>query len=324
MKTHKRLWDKFISRENFAHAAFRALRNKVKTSEIKRFMRDMPGNTERVRRLVESGKFTTSEYRVKTIFEPKRREIFILPFMPDRIIHHALMNILMPIWDAMFSRDSYCCRPGYGIHSASLRTMQFVRRNKYFLQCDVRKFYPSIDHNVMYNIIARKVADKKILAIVRDIIDSTPGEVNLPIGNFCSQWFGNLYLNELDTFVKQVLRVPDYVRYCDDFCLFSNDKKVLHGWLAEIRKFLADKLKLTFSYAEVSQTSAGVDFMGYRHFPKFVKLRKSTMRRVMRRIKRLERIPIETRRADIHIRSQIASIHGWAKHASHDMRLPRI
>ena len=324
MKTHKRLWDRFISRENFAHAAYRALRNKKKTGEIRRFLRDMPGQTERVRQLVLSGKFTTSQYRVKIVHEPKRREIYILPFYPDRIVHHALMNVLMPIWDAMFSRDSYCCRPGFGIHRASLRTMEFARRRKYFLQCDVRKFYPSINHKVMYDIIARKVRDKKILAIIQNIIDSKEGETNLPIGNFCSQWFGNLYLNELDTFVKQVLRVKDYIRYCDDFCLFSDDKRELNGWLAEIRQFLFDKLKLTFSYAEIAPTNAGVDFMGYRHFPNVVKLRKSTMRRVMRRIKRIERIPIETRRADIHIRSQIASMHGWAGHASHNMRIPAI
>jgi retron-type reverse transcriptase len=324
MKTHKRLWGEFISRENFARAAFRALRNKKKTGEIKRFMKDMPACTEKVRRLVERGEFTTSSYRVKTIFEPKKRDIFILPFCPDRIVHHALMNVLMPIWDAMFSRDSYCCRPGFGIHRASLRTMQFVRRNKYFLQCDVRKFYPSMNHNVLYEIIRRKVGDEKVLAILKNIIDSTPGDTNLPIGNFCSQWFGNLYLNELDTFVKQTLKVPDYVRYCDDFCLFSNEKWRLRGWLAEIRKFLFDRLKLTFSFAEIAQVSAGIDFMGYRHFPNFVKLRKSTMKRVMRRIKRIEKIPIETRRSDMRIRSRIASMRGWAKHASHNMRIPKI
>jgi hypothetical protein len=324
MKTHGNLWSRFISEKNFALAAKRALRNKRKTGEIRRFIKDIPGNTEEIRQSVIRGEFKTAEYRKKTIYEPKKRDIHILPFYPDRVVHHALMNILIPIWDKMFVRDSYACRPGRGLHSASRRVMQFIRRNEYYLQCDVRKFYPNVNHEILYDIIARKIRDEKILGIIRNIIDSVDGEINLPIGNFCSQWFGNLYLHELDMFVKHDLHVRDYVRYCDDFCLFSDDKRKLNVWRDEIRRFLSDNLRLNFSYAEIAPVACGVDFCGYRHFPNRVFLRKSTARRIMRRIKKIIALSPERRKDDPHIRGQIAAMKGWTRHASHNLILPQI
>ena len=316
MKTYNHLWDGFVSEGNIEFAVRRALRNKRKSREIRDFLANRAEVTAQVRQSLIDGTFKTATYRSKIVHEPKRREILILPFAPDRIVHHALMNILTPIWDAMFCSDSYACRPGYGIKGASDRCMQFVRKNKYYLQCDVRKFYPTMHHETMFNIIRRKIKDKKILAILRDILKSVDGETGLPIGNFCSQWFGNLYLNELDTFVKHELRAKNYLRYCDDFCLFSNDKKELGIWQEKIRLFMLEKLHLTFSFSEISTVKNGVDFLGYRHFPKFVKIRKTTLRRIKRRLKKLLAIPKAVRDADLHIRCQIGSMHGWTKHAS--------
>ena len=268
------------------------------------FMKNPAENLEQIRRSVIDGEFRTSRYRRKIILEPKRREIFILPFSPDRIVHHAVMNVLIPIFDPMLIRDTHACRPGYGLHSASARVMEFVRRNEYILQCDVKKFYPSINHAKLYGIISRKVADKKLLAIIRDIIYSIGGEKNMPIGNFCSQWFGNIYLSELDHFIKRELHCRDYLRYCDDFCLFSKDKRQLREWLGRIRDFLRDELLLELSYCEIFPVASGLDFLGYRHFPEFILLRKRTARRLRRRLRNGPSM------------EQVASAWGWTKHAN--------
>jgi hypothetical protein len=232
------------------------------------------------------------------------------------------MNILILVWNPMFSRDSYACRPKMGIHSASLRAMQFIRRNRYYLQCDVRKFYPSINHETMMKIIRHKVRDEKILAIIQNIINSLGDETNLPIGNYCSQWFGNLYLNELDTFVKKELGCRDFLRYSDDFCLFSDDKKLLGHWREKIRVFLLEKLQLTYSFAEIAQVSAGIDFLGYRHFPDKILMRKSTMKRMRRRIRKFAAMPVKNLSAD-NIRGSVASMNGWLSHAAGNDKLKR-
>jgi retron-type reverse transcriptase len=325
MKTHSHLWYRFIEPKNFELAVKKALKNKKITSEISRFLKNRDEMTECLREAVIRGEFTTSEYRVKTIYEPKKRDIYILPFYPDRIIHHAMMNVLVPIWDPMFIRDSYSCRPGYGIHSASRRTMQFIRRNKYFLQCDIRKFYPSIVHDIMFGIIGKKIRDKRLLKIIENIVYSInaggnlapfPSKANgMPIGNFCSQWFGNLYMNEVDDFVKKNLHCDDYIRYCDDFLLFSDDKKQLNEWREKIRAFLCDNLRLTFSMAEIAPVSAGVGFLGYRHFPDIILMRKSTGTRIKRKMRRLMKLPPEIRN-EPRIRGSIASMSGWLIHAS--------
>jgi hypothetical protein len=162
------------------------------------------------------------------------------------------------------------------------------------------------------------------MRLIENIIHSVDGDTNMPIGNFCSQWFGNLYLHSLDMFVKHELKCRDYLRYCDDFCLFSDDKGELREWLGKMRAFLSDKLRLSFSYAEVSPGAGGVDFLGYRHFLDCVKLRKSTFFRIRKRLKRILSIPAESRMQDKRVIGQIGSMHGWLKHARSNIRIHAI
>jgi hypothetical protein len=302
------------SKDNISAAVRLALRHKKRNKEIRRFLEDVPQNTESVRNLLLSGDFSTSRYRHRTIFEPKMRELSVLPFSPDRIVHHALMNIAIPIWDKMFITDSYACRQGYGLHKASAKAMEFVRRKKYCLQCDIRRFYPNIRHDVMMNCVKKKIRDGKVLGVMENIIESVPNP-GMPIGNFCSQWFGNLYLHEMDMFVKHSLGVKEYLRYADDFCLFSNDKKQLGEWREKLREFLGGKLRLMFSYAEIMPTADGIDFCGYRHFPGYVKMRKNTLIRQMRRMRVLSGLDPGKICGDDHLRGQLASLVGWCKHA---------
>ena len=309
MKRYKHLWDEFISMENLELAARKAVKSKKSKRQTRIFEKHKTKLLRRLQKVLEEGKFNTSEYRLRKIFEPKERLIYILPLYPDHIVHHALINILGPIWQSSFIADSFACIPGKGLHKASKRAMHFIRRNKYVLQCDIRKFYPSINHQIMFDIVKRKVGDEKLLDVLRNIIWSCGDEKNLPIGNLTSQWMGNVYLNELDHFVKEKLHCRDYIRYCDDFCVFSDDKLLLHRYEKIIENFLKDKLKLSFSKSCVFPVARGVAFIGYRHFKRFMLLRKYGAWKMKRHIMNIVRHNDVSECAV----GQLAAYHGWAK-----------
>lgn len=316
MRRHGNLFHLITDRDNIALAYKQARRGKPRLPSIARFDVNRERNLDLILRSLLDKTFTTSHYHEKTIFEPKKRTIYILPFSPDRIVQHALMNVLIPIWEPMFIADSYACIDGKGIHAGSARTMEFVRRNAYCLKCDVSKFYPSVDHAVLMGIIRRKIKCPDTLWLIEGIVNSFPGGKNVPIGNFTSQWMGNLYLNELDHFVKGTLKVPDYIRYCDDFLLFHNDKAVLREAAKRVVEFTGDNLKLRLSKCDLFPVSRGVDFLGYRHFRGYLLLRKRTAKRVA---KRLQNLPAMLDRGAItpeQFRSAIASAHGWIKWAN--------
>ena len=263
----------------------------------------------RLHDMLVHGKFKTSRYQTFTIYEPKKRVIYKLPLYPDHIVHHALINILGPIWHSFFIHDSYACIPGRGLLAASQKTMHFVRRNKYVLQCDIRKFFPSVNHEIMFDIVKQKIHDRRILNILWEIISSVGGTRNLPIGNLTSQWMGNVYLNALDWFVKHKLRWRDYIRYCDDFCLYGNDKGALHDAGRRISRFIQSELNMVFSKMILRRTIDGVSFIGYRHFRKFILLRKYTARKLCRRILNIVRF----RDKDMKTVGQLAAAYGWTK-----------
>lgn len=317
MKRYKNLWQQFISIENFELAAKKAVKSKKNKKSTRKFLANRDELLRKLRQSLIDGTFKTSPYRIFTIFEPKKRDIYELPLYPDHIVHHALINIIGPIWQSMFIHDSYACIPGRGLHAASKRVMQFVRRNKYVLQCDIRKFFPSIDHDVMIDILRQKIGDRKFLAVLSDIIRSIRGGKNLPIGNLTSQWMGNVYLNQLDMFVKHILHCHDYIRYCDDFCLFGNDKGVLWGMLKKIGWFLTHKLRLQLSKYYLKPTAHGVNIIGYRHFRRFVLLRARGVHKILRRLLNIARYDDFS----LHAVGQVAAAHGWLKWAcTHNLR----
>ena len=326
MKRHGNLWEQFISKENFQIALNNAIRGKKNRDYVKKFMMDPENNLERIRQDMIHKRFHTAKYTEKEIYEPKKRIIYMLPFVPDRIVQHALMRILIPILEKLFITDTYASIDGRGMHKGSKRVMQFIANNDYFLKCDIRKFYPSVDHDILMDIVRHKIKDKNILWLIEDIVRSFPGDKNLPIGNYFSQWGGNWYLNELDYYVKNKLKCKCYLRYCDDFCLFSNDKKQLAEWREKIRIFLAERLKLIYSKAEISHIKNGVDFLGYRHFrrngKRYILVRKRTAKRMIKHIRKTKRgynkgfIPVE------QALSRVGSYYGWVKYAnSHHLKI---
>ena len=323
MKRHGELFPQIIAEENIELAFAKARKGKAWQNSVKEVEREREEKLEALRNMLVDGTFKTSVYKVTVIHEPKERQIFILPFYPDRIVQHAIMNIVAPLWDSMFIHDSYACRTGKGQHAGSKRCMQFVRRNAWVCQFDISKFYPSIPHENLLKVIGRKIKDERVMRLFADIIGSIGDGRNVPIGNYTSQWYGNLYLNEVDQIVKHQLHVRDYIRYCDDFLLFGNDKDEMKRLADTVEAFVSEKLMLTLSKKALYPTSHGVDFLGYRHFPNGkILVRKSTAKRVRQRLKE---IPWELKHGKItkeQAEGKIASAHGWLKHANtHHLRM---
>ena len=324
MKRHGDLFDKIVAIDNLHMAYVSASRGKHWQNTVMNFEKNIDINLLEIQKSLINKTFTTSGYTNKTIYEPKERIIYKLPFAPDRIVQHALMNIIEPIWNNLMISDSYSCRKGKGIHAGSRKTMDYIRKvgkNGYCLKMDIRKFYPSVNHNIMYDIVRRKIKCKNTLWLLHDIIYSFDGGKNIPIGNYTSQWLGNLYMNELDQFVKHEHRVKYYIRYCDDFILLHSDKHYLKDMQAIITNFVADKLGMSLSKSDVFPISHGIDFLGYRHFHDRILLRKSTAKRIK---KRIESLPGRLKHGEITLdqyRSSIASTLGWLKWAnSHNFR----
>lgn len=273
---------------------------------------------ENLKGLIESllnRTYTTGEYRSNIIYEPKEREIFILDY-EHRVVQHALIDELEETFVNMFIKDTYACIKGRGIHQASLRTTEFVQSNEYCLKMDIRKFYPSINHDILYRMLERKFKDKGILWLFKDIIYSFPGETNVPIGNLTSQWFGNFYMSALDRLVKEELKTKCYLRYCDDFLLFSNSKYELNDAKYQIIDFLDSELRLKLSKCDLFKTSRGVDFVGYRHFGHYLLLRKSTAKGIKKKLPKI----YQKYKAGIispdEFRSIVDSYIGWAEWAN--------
>lgn len=316
MKRHGNLFSKITDLDNI-HLAYRhARKGKNWQDTIKLFEINTEQNIERIQQSLLDRTFTTSEYETFVIYEPKKRTIYKLPFDPDRIVQHALMNAIEPIWDNLFIYDSYSCRKGKGIHAGSRRTMEFIRKvgmDGYCLKMDVSKFYPSINHDILYEIIKRKIRCRDTLWLIKDIIYSLEGGYNVPVGNYTSQWFGNLYLNELDQFVKHVLKVKQYIRYCDDFIFLHPDKQYLNEISNAIPTFLNEKLDLKLSKNQLFPVSQGIDFLGYRHFLGYVLLRKSSAKRVKKRVKGLPLLLHNGQISELQFQSSIASTQGWLR-----------
>lgn len=249
--------------------------------------------------------YKTSQYTTFKVHDPKERDIFRLPYFPDRVAQHALANILVPIWTSSYTADTYSCIRGRGIHAA-LNAVKMAlsdeKGTKYCLKLDIRKFYPSVDHSIMKNIIRRKIKDPDLLWLLDEIIDSADG---LPIGNYLSQHFANLYLTYFDHWLKETKKVKYYFRYCDDLVILSDSKEFLHSLLSDIKEYLSNNLKLTIkpNYQLFPVSSRGIDFVGYVSFHGYTRLRRSIKKRFAKKMSKHPNV------------KSFASYYGWAVHA---------
>lgn len=287
MKRFGNLYEKIISPENLEIAERKARLGKSKQYGVKLFDRAREENLKALHHILASDNYRTSKYTVFTIVDPKEREIYRLPYYPDRIVHHAIMNVLEPIFVSVFTADTYSCIKGRGIHLAQRRLQKALKdryNTKYCLKLDVRKFYPSINHEILKEMLTWKFKDKRLLKLLFEIIDSTDG---IPIGNYLSQYFANFYLSYFDHWLKEELKVKHYFRYCDDLVILSNTKESLWEILSEIRTYLTDNLKLDVksNYQIFPVSARGIDFVGYKFYHTHTLLRKGIKKRFIKMIK---------------------------------------
>lgn len=306
MKRISNLYEKIISIENLSLADQIARIGKSKQYGIHAHDKNREANILMLHDMLKDKNYSTSTYTTFKIYEPKERIIYRLPYFPDRITHHAVMNILEPIFVSTFTNDTYSCIKGKGIHAA-LRgvkaALKDISGTTYCLKLDIKKFYPSVDHEVLKQILRKKIKDTDLLWLLDEIIDSTEG---LPIGNYLSQYFANFYLTYFDHWLKETLRVKYYFRYADDIVILADNKPYLHELLAKIREYLDVQLKLTVkhNYQIFPVEARGIDFVGYVFFHTHILLRKSIKQNFCRMIAR-NKNP-----------QSIASYTGWAKHAN--------
>lgn len=238
MKRYKNLYNEIISVENLKIADNKARKGKRKQYGVRKHLENEEENILNLNKSLINRDFTTSEYKTFKIFEGKEREIFQLPYFPDRIVHHSIMNILEPIFVSIFTADTYSCIKGRGVHSASYKLRKILKKDvkntKYCLKIDIRKFYPSIDNSILKTLLRRKFKDKDLLYLLDNIIDSTKG---VAIGNYTSQFFANFYLTYFDHWIKEDLKVKYFFRYCDDIIILSDDKDKLWEYFYHIKHY---------------------------------------------------------------------------------------
>lgn len=240
--------------------------------------------------------YNTSDY---IIFERqegvKLREIYKLPYFPDRICQWALLQVIEPILMKQLVRDTYSAIPGRGIHLALNRLTSSIKKDregtKYCLKLDVKKYYPNINHDILKSIYRRIFKDKKVLWLIDEIIDSTEGNKGIPIGNYMSQWSGNLYLSPFDHWIKEVKGIKYYYRYMDDIVILHESKEYLHELRLEIEQYLKQELDLEVkdNWQVFPTAIRGIDFLGYRIFPDFILLRKGTLKRMKLKVKEINK-----------------------------------
>ncbi|MBR1793199.1 MAG: RNA-directed DNA polymerase [Bacteroidales bacterium] len=232
---------------------------------MSRYREHLMDNLAVMRQRILAANVYVGRYHVFTIYDPKQRQICAADF-DERVLHHALMRVCHPVFDRQLIFDTYATRIGKGTYAALDRAHHAMTRYRYVAKLDVRKYFDSIDHHVLMTLLERLFKDKRLLSIFEQIIDSyhvAPG-CGLPIGNLTSQYFANHYLSPLDHFVKEVLRVPCYVRYMDDMLLFGDDKAALLRQVAEVQAFVASRLRLSVKPPVVASSAQGIPFLGYR------------------------------------------------------------
>jgi len=336
MKTYKSLYPKIYDFGNL-YWAFRAARKgKRDRPAVAAFEFDLEHNLLTLQDELRDQTYRPGDYDNFYIHEPKRRLVSAAPFR-DRVVHHALCQVIEPIWDRRFIHTSFACRVDKGTHKALDQCQAWVRRCRYACHGDVVKYFPSVDHQIMRSLLARRIADRRVMWLIDVILDGGagiqaqesplvyfPGDDlfaalrprGLPIGNLTSQFWANVYLHELDKFVKHQLRCRFYLRYMDDFVLLSDDKAQLQSWKAAIRDFLAGRLRLVLHPKKslVFPVKVGVDFCGFRIYPTHRRLRRSSVRRFVRRFRRQREA---YRRGELTLEEMTTSVQSWIAHAEH-------
>lgn len=336
----KNIYSEICSYENLHKAYLNARKAKRFRDEVLRFTNNLEENLADIQNELVNHTYKVGRYREFYIYEPKQRLIMALPFR-DRVVQWAIYQVLFPIFVKTFITDSFACIPGRGTHSAVKRLSYWLHQvdrkpeKYYYLKLDISKYFYRIDHAVLLEILGRKIKDKELLQLLKEIIEcentsfglplgSNPEDTTerlpdkgMPIGNLTSQMFANLYLNELDQYCKRQLCIRYYIRYMDDVIILGNDKKRLHEIKSLIDAFLQDKLKLNLNNkTAIRPISLGIEFVGYKLWPTHVKLKKASALKMKRRLKQVQELYNEGKIEFEKVNSTVQSYFGVLKHCN--------
>jgi len=307
MKTYKFLYNKIFSINNLIAAYQNARKNKTRKDYVVEFERNFDKNIRQLRNELKDETYYPQPLKTFILRDPKTRKISKSDFR-DRVIHHALINIIGPIFDKTFIYDSCANRKGKGNLFALKRFDEFKKKisnngrivknefndnnfvRGYCLKADIKHYFQEVNHNILINIIKRKIRDEKVIGLIHKILNNILEEGNqekgIPLGNLTSQLFANVYLNELDYYVKYQLKAKYYIRYVDDFIVLHQSKEQLEEWKDKINNFLGNNLKLELhpEKSKVIPLSKGIDFVGFRNFYYFRLLRKRNIKNMKSKI----------------------------------------
>lgn len=315
MKRINGLFEKICTKDNIEYADDKASNDKKLRKDIIKHNERRKEENEKLLNDLINLNYHTSTYTTFKIYEPKERLIFKLPYYPDRITHHAIMNIMEPIWVNIFISHTYSCVKERGITKLNRDLKKCLENNientKYCLKLDIKKFYPSINHEILFEIIKRKVKDNKLLILLKDIIESSNG---VPIGNYLSQFFANLYLTYFDHWIKEEVKCKFYFRYADDIVILGKTKEELRKVLILIKMYLHQVLKLELkeNYQIFEVDKRGIDFIGYKFYHNHILLRKSIKKNIMKLVYSYVNNVIDKKYFEIHFRSYF----GWCKYCN--------
>ncbi|MBN1271890.1 MAG: group II intron reverse transcriptase domain-containing protein [Candidatus Aminicenantes bacterium] len=332
MKRVNNLFDAINSFENLLKAAQKAQRGKRFKSSTAVFNLNLEKELLKLQDELRDFSYKHGGYRDFFVFDPKQRLISAAPYR-DRVVHHAICNVIEPIFDKTFIHDSYACRKDKGSHAALNRYTQYSRKNTFVLKCDIQKYFQSIDHKILMEYIKRKIKCQRTIRLIGEIINTRadknfpfyfPGDdlftpINrkkgIPIGNLTSQFFANVYLNRFDHHIKEDLKCRYYIRYVDDFVIFSDSKDHLNNIKEKIEDYLTQlRLKLHPNKSRVFHTDEGVNFLGFKIFPTHRILKKQNILYMRRRLKKMK---YQYDQGEISFDKVIHRIRSWLGHAKH-------
>ena len=309
--------------DNLEEAWHRVRLGKRYDAEALRFGYDVLGNLIQIHNDLEWGRYRVGRYREFIVKDPKERLIQYLP-LRDRVVQQALHQVIEPIFEKGFIYDSYACRKGKGTHRAMHRLQHFLNaaRQKwpgeeiYFLHCDIHKYFPHIDHEILYGEFTRKIKCRGTLRLIRAYIDSYLRDIGMPIGTLLSQLSANIYMNIVDQFVKHDLREPYYLRYMDNFIIIHHDKKHLQRVKDEIEGVLKSKLRLEFNpkMTRIDKVSGGIELVGYRVYPDQVKIKRASATRMKKRLREMQEM---YSKCLITLEDITKRVHSWLGHCKH-------
>jgi retron-type reverse transcriptase len=332
MKRANNLYHKIVTFNNILLATKKARKGKKYKASTASFECDLEKNIFIMIDRLKNKTYHPGPYNDFYIYDPKKRLISAAPYF-DRVVHHALINVIGPVLEKSFIYDTYACIEKKGTHRAVKRYKEFQKNNQYVLKCDIKKYFQNIDHEILYQKITKKIKCQDTLWLIKTIIDSrndqdslvyfggdnlfTPVErkKGIPIGNLTSQIFANFYLNDFDHLIKEQMRIRHYIRYNDDFVLFGNSKKYLNNLKTEISKELSKiRLNLHENKSRTYKTTDGVDFLGYRIFPDYILIRKKIVKNYRRKLIAMVQ---DFRKGKIKLKKVRCSIRSWIGHAKH-------